>query len=614
MASAEVVAIDSVTSDSASSDSVPGDSEPSRRWLRLRRLLGWRPDLTVLSCYALGAIFVTGRLWAHPGQRVLRDNIQDQIFFEWVLAHAARVVTHLENPFFTTRMNAPDGVNLIANTSVLGIGIPLTPVTLLFGPQISFIVFLTVALAGTAFAWYYVLSRHVVTSRWAAVLGGAFCGFAPSMISQATGHPNVVAQFLVPVIVWRVIRLREPGHTLRNGLILGLLITYQAFINQEILLFTALAVGVFVITHRLLRPEPIATFVKGLAVAGAVAVVLLAYPLYQEFFGPQSYKGLGQWTLLRADLASYAAFARTSLATHPILSPTSAHAAEETSYFGWPLLILVGVIVAWLRRSAVVRALAVTGAVFAVLSLGTEIVVRGHHTHIPGPWRLFVHLPVLDTVIPVRLALIVTPVVGVLLAIATDRFLAMTEPVRAGGAFPTRLFGYGLLAAALLPVVPTPELVVRQQPVPQFITSGQWRAYATDRQTVVPVPPPKYPRPDAMLWSATVGLDMTIPRGYFIVPEGDIRGHVGTYDAPARPTSTLLQKVAADGKVPVITAADRQHAQEDLRYWRAAVLVLAHQPHENQLRQVLNDLIGPGTQVADVWIWDVRAIGSNENR
>jgi hypothetical protein len=64
----------------------------------------------------------------------------------------------------------------------------------------------------------------------------------------------------------------------------------------------------------------------------------------------------------------------------------------------------------------------------------------------------------------------------------------------------------------------------------------------------------------------------------------------------------------------VITAADRVHAQEDLRYWRAAVLVLAHQPHENQLRQVLNDLIGPGTQVADVWIWDVRAIGSNENR
>ncbi len=45
-----------------------------------------------------------------------------------------RIFTHGENPLFTPQLNAPDGVNLMANTGLLGLTVPLVPVTLLFGP------------------------------------------------------------------------------------------------------------------------------------------------------------------------------------------------------------------------------------------------------------------------------------------------------------------------------------------------------------------------------------------------------------------------------------------------------------------------------------------------
>src|SRR5437762_178263 len=52
-------------------------------------------------------------------------------------ATIGRSGARLGNPFFTTDMNMPAGVNLAANASVLGLGVPLTPVTLLFGAGVT---------------------------------------------------------------------------------------------------------------------------------------------------------------------------------------------------------------------------------------------------------------------------------------------------------------------------------------------------------------------------------------------------------------------------------------------------------------------------------------------
>src|SRR5262245_59546863 len=164
-------------------------------------------DATVVLLYLPAALLVMGPLWAHPAALNPSGHSSDPPFFEWALIHATRIFTHGENPFATPRLNAPLGVNLMANTGVLGLTVPLVPVTLLFGPSVAFALLTTLALAGTATAWYFVLSRYVTGNGVAAAVGGAFAGFAPGMVNHTNGHPNLVAQFLIPFIVWRALAL-----------------------------------------------------------------------------------------------------------------------------------------------------------------------------------------------------------------------------------------------------------------------------------------------------------------------------------------------------------------------------------------------------------------------
>src|SRR2546421_935109 len=185
-------------------DGAVADRGTDPRPVRRRRL----PDLVPAVVYLVGAGYVTGGLWPDLDGRVQANNVQDQGAFEFFLAHGARVLAHLSNPLFDGQVNVPAGVNMMANTSILGLSVPLAPVTLLFGPAAAYAALLVLAPALTATAWYFVLSRHVVRSRLAAAVAGGFCGFAPGLVSQSNGHPNVATQFLVPLILLQVAKLR----------------------------------------------------------------------------------------------------------------------------------------------------------------------------------------------------------------------------------------------------------------------------------------------------------------------------------------------------------------------------------------------------------------------
>jgi hypothetical protein len=58
-----------------------------------------------------------------------------------------------------------------------------------------------------------------------------------------------------------------------------------------------------------------------------------------------------------------------------------------------------------------------------------------------------------------------------------------------------------------------------------------------------------------------------------------------------------------------VTATDRRNAVADLRYWRAAVVILAPGRNEALLRRTTSELLGfQPTWVNGVWLWDVRKI------
>jgi len=590
---------------------VEGKAEPRPEPPAPRRS---RADLRAGLSYLALAVLVMIQLWRDPSGRVLASNDDDHGVFQFFLAHGERVLFHGDNPLFTDRINVPDGVNMMANTSVLAVSLPFAPVTHFFGPAVAVVLLLTLGLAGTAFAWYWVLSRHLVTSRVAAWIGGLWCGFAPTMISHANGHVNFVSQWVLPFIVWQVLRLREPGRQWRGGVVLGLLIVLQVFINEESLLFTAMALGVFVIAYALMAPararQDARHLLAGLGVASVVAGALLAYPLWFQFFGPGNYSGQPfAPDKYATDLASLAGFARQSLAGNAELTRQMSVSGTEDNVFFGPVgfvMIVASVVVLW--RSVAARATAIAALVLLIASMGPTLVVFGHHTSVPLPFGLVSHVPIIDLVSVTRFAMVPATIAGVLLALATDRVRAFTPRGR-------RLWQVGLVLA-LVPLFPKPLPVVEADPLPPFIAEGTWRQYVTDDRSLVTVPLPEVTTGRAgVRWSAQTLLDYRSPRGYFMGPVDPPLDRTGSWNAPRRFTSDLLWRVREYGERPQLTAGDKARITEDLIFWRAAVVVLVPgSRNEGPLLDTLTAALGPPQLVGGVRLWDVRflPVPSNE--
>ena len=571
-------------------------------------------DLAAVGSYVLGALFITIRLFAHLGRR-LPVSAGDRIQSEYFLSFAARVLTHGVNPFYTGQMNAPFGVNTMANTSILGLGIPMAPVTLLFGASTSFDLLIVIGIAGTATAWYWLLSRHLVHSRSAAWVGGLLGGFAPSVVSHAAYHPNLVAQFLVPLIAWRALRLVEPGRWLRNGLALAGLVVYQVFINEEMLFLTALAVAGFLILYALQRRDQVRTAVKpllaGLAVTAVVALAALAYPLWEQFDGPGAYHGGDPFmTGFRMDVLGLTTFASNSIAARwdSFGPPPQPLGAEEHGYFGWPLVILLVTLVIWQWRTVLVRCAAVTAAVFAVLAWGSPLKLQDKNLDVPGPYAVLKHLPLFDTLLPTRLGEVTTWALVPVVALGVQRLVDLPNLPGETSHWRRRLLMIGAFAAALVPAAPLPITVIDRQPVPAFITSGQWRSYVGPDQSVLVVPLPTWDTFAGLDWSAHTGLDLKLNHGYFLGPADGVKGDHAFSGPVRRPTDKLIDAATYSGKTPTVTDADRVQARVDLAYWHTAIILCPDVPSAAYDRAVVEALIGPPRHVGGLWLWDVRTL------
>jgi hypothetical protein len=578
-----------------------------------RRPRRWRSDLIITALFLLGGVWLSGRLWIDLHHRVLSSFPPDHYLFEFWISHTARVVTHFENPLFTTHLNAPLGVNVMANTATFGMTLPLVPITLLFGPQASFAAMVTLAPALTALCWYLLFSRRVTHSRIAAFVGGAFCGFAPGIVAQDNVHPNLAMQAAIPLIVWQVIRLRDREVPFwKPGGLLGLLVIYQFFINEELLLFVALALAVFVIVwwlgNKAEARAVLPRYLKGLAVGAVVALVAIGYPIYYQFAGPQHYHGFGAFSdSFGADLLSFTAFPTHSFAGGGESAKLAGTVVEETAFFGWPLMVMAVVWAAFMWRRAAVRAAAITGAIFIVLSLGAKLHVAGVITKIPGPWVPFARLPLLDSVITPRFALVAIPVMGYLAALTLEGLVEHHHENRPSG---FRLLGFAGMAIALLPLVPTPFAAVSRPPVPAFIADGTWHDYVAPGQSLLSLPIPNAATGiQGVQWVSATDDELHIVGGYFLVPDTR-KDDMGIFGPEPRPTIDLITNLALTGHKPSIGPKDRANLVADLRFWNASVIVLAPKvPQFTKLKATMTEMIGFAPTLVDgVWLWDARSV------
>ncbi|MEU8422560.1 hypothetical protein AB0C15_16965 [Micromonospora sp. NPDC048835] len=580
-----------------------------------------RADLLAALIFAVLAGWLTHGLWPDPSGRTLALNPEDQTLYEWFLAVDARALLG-DFDLLTDRLNAPDGVNLMANTTVIALGVLLAPVTLLLGAPVTFALLAAANLAGTALAWYLLFHRTLRARRVAAALGGGLCGFGPGMVSQTNSHLHMTAQWLVPVIIWLVVRLlraSDPGPGAPDGAgrgrAVGLdrrrlltsaaglagAVTAQVFIGEEVLFLAAItllvmAVG-YAVADRDLARRALPGFAAGLGIAAGLALLVLGYPLWFQFAGPQGVAdGMFTPAYFSADLASWWALSPLSIAGTDGSARLTTGPAEYNTFLGWPLLLVAAVCVVWAGRRRLVFACVVAGLVMAALSLGPEVVLGGTKTAIPGPYALIGGLPVVDGALPMRFALALLPIVATLLVLAVDRALRGSGRAR-------RLVPLAV-GVALLPIFPTPLPTTGRPAVPEFVTGGHWRQCVPPGGVLVPVPLPTPKEPWPMRWATAADAGFGLPEGFFIGPYG--RGGSAAMGTFKQPTSALLADVARRGDQPAIGDEQRRQAARDADFWGASCVALTDDaPHAEALRATLEQLYGPATRIADAWTWRV---------
>jgi hypothetical protein len=572
----------------------------------------WRPSWStalVLLAYMVGALIVAWPLWTPLGDRTSAVNPGDMALFAWLVEWPPHAVANGDNPWFTDALNAPTGVNLMWNNGMSLPALVLWPVTALFGGLATVAVLLTLGMAGSAATAYAALKSLSVRTGPAA-LGGAVFGFSPAMLAQAHGHPNLVFNVLVPVIVLLVVRLvtdEEPRR--RDAILLGVATGAQVLIGEEILLLTGVVVVVLVAVLALSRPRLAWRRLRivGLRAAQAlgVFVVLAALPLGFQLFGPLEQHGLPfDPAYYSADLAGYVVPTELQqLSTESTRTRSESFPGgleEHTAYLGWPLVGLGVVLLGLGWRDLRIRAAMLTAVVVGLFALGDRLTIDGAEQGLWLPWELFNELPGFEHVVQTRFAIFTAGLVGAAIAFALDSLATRRLLVR--------VVGWGLAAVALVPLIPARLDAVDAPDVPDFFSEQADQALDCDGSVLV-LPYPSAAFTDAMLWQIEAELSFSMPGGYFIGPGDDGQAYFG---GDGSYTRSVFETAYLEGIVVPGTPEQRSAFAADLDEWDICAAVIGPGFNHDVVLDQATRLIGSEPEpVGGVLIWrDLTAVRS----
>ncbi len=523
------------------------------------------------GCYLIAAYVLTWRLWADPASRTVAGNWTDADLFAWFLRYAALAVSHGRLPaLVSSAMNAPQGVNMMWNTSLLLPGVVLAPVTLVLGPQVSLTILSTAGFAGSAAALFFVLRRWQV-SAGAAALAGAVYGFSPALVHSAVGHYNLQLAVLPPLIIDAGLALavgraavRPAGWTrkipaaLRHGAWLGLLLAAQIFISEELALLTVLTGVLLVAGLAAARPltavRRAGQVLAGLAVAGAVTVALAGHALATQLDGPLAQHGaLFPPDYYVNDLTSFVTPSAYLLFHTAGTAATAARyqggLTEYLAYLGWPLIAVLAVAAVLTWRRPIGRAAALTLAFLVVFSLGGHPLVGGTtDAAVNLPWHWLEEHPLLSSVLPDRLSILADGVAAVLLALAIDAArdrLATRWPRSRPRGTVLAVAVLAVAVVACLPLVPRPLPAATATPLPAGWSAAFAALRLPARARVLVVPVPTNILTVAMRWQADTGEPTALAGGYFIGPGATGQAYLGGNGV--RPTAWYLDRLWAAG-------------------------------------------------------------------
>jgi hypothetical protein len=564
----------------------------------LDRLRAVPPQPLFLLAFLGLALLLYSPAWSSPTTSSVGGGRGDSGIIIWFLRWIPFALDNGEELLFSDYLNHPDGVNLMWNASLPLLGFVLAPLTARWGPVLTFNVVLVLANGLSAWAAYLAIRRYV-PGHLAAAVGGLVFGFSPAIRGQSN-HPHISFAFLVPLMLLAVdeilVRQRRPPWLV--GPLLGLMAGCQLLIGEELLaatvLFGILLLLVLVANNpgALLDRRRVVHALVAFALAAAVGGAIAAKPLSVQFTGPQRVEGDITKRIFGHDLLGFVVPGSAQL----LSSRRSAAQAREfvggnAAYLGGPLLLVLLVVVVRCWRRPVVRVGAVMLLLAAALSMGPHLHVRGRATTIELPWALFDRLPVIDNLIPSRLAMYTALFAGLLLAV-------YLHAVWRGGGW-RRLTAVGVAVAALVPLLPARPVAAIAVDTPPFFRSSVRRLPEGSVALVLPFANRKIAT--TMTWQAEADMWFRMPSGYVIVPARNGRPR---YDVNPNTATRAFGAIQSGLPPPKLTGPWRRALAANLARWGVDVVVVGPMKHQATMLRFLTDLLGRRpARVDGVYLW-----------
>jgi dolichyl-phosphate beta-glucosyltransferase len=267
---------------------------------------------------------------------------------------------------------------------------------------------------------------------------------------------------------------------------------------------------------------------------------------------------------------------------------------DSSVYIGLPLLVLAIAVTVRMRRHPAVLAAAVTLACAMVLALGGRLTIHGAATRIPLPWLIPAHLPVIGSLLPVRLMVAGYLALAVIVAVFLDRVLETSGRRRIGG--------LAVVVVALIPLIPTLPIQSSRLDIPAFFTDGSAQRLPTTGSVLMTPYGNQLVDYPPELWEAMSDLAFKTQLGIVYTPGPD--GHLIGPDPEA-----LGQELNAlgdlDKRAPAtLSASVRAAYLADMRAHDVTTVIVGPSPGAAQVERLMTELLGrPGVSTGGVVVW-----------
>ncbi|MHB1582325.1 MAG: hypothetical protein ACYCU7_10635 [Acidimicrobiales bacterium] len=588
----------------------------------------------VVAVFAVPAVALWWHAWDGHLGTTLACSCGDSGQEVWFVAWPAFALAHGGNPLFSGALYAPDGVNLLVNTSAPLVGIVLAPVTWLAGPVVSTNLALTLSPALSAWGAWVACRRLTAPGGWtpAAWIGGLLFGYSPFVVDNAaSGHVMMALLVVPPLIVVALYELlaSERGSPWRWGAVLGVLVFLQSLISLEVLTMTVVVLVPMLVLAAALSPRAAVGGIRraaiGLGTGTIVGAALTSYPAWFVLDGPRHLAG-SPWPGIAIegnrlfdlwDPGTYAAPADSLMK----LAGYEGLAGPPIVYLGFGVLVLAGLALVVARRRRLAWVLGGGALVAFVLSLGLELWTSGTGA-VPRlwmPWQALDNLPLLDRVAPQRFTALTDLLIAVLLAVGLDtaRRRLATSAQRPPPS-PRRRLAWSSLATgvvalagigALVPLWTTYQLplATNQVSVPRwFATTGR---HVPSGSVVLSYP---YPFPSAgtsgpMVWQSVDAMRFSLAGGYAKAPSSG-GGPLSVTPTPADAILAALTSPAA-GALPRGTAPQVSEVRTAIDRWGVRYVVVTDGGRAPGYAAALfTAVVGRApARRADAWVWHLRA-------